>query len=337
MPQPDPRPEIDGAFLDLRAIAEESGALARHLQDSWPVRVPPRPLSELRSGGLWLPPTPAQPIAGPPTNATFSDLCRHLVNVKTLLFRFRPPPNPAEDVAWLTSRAPVYDAPGLAVALAQIERVCDRLINLFGLRDGFLSIDRQTKAVQMPTLNPLQPWQPPDSQPLPVIDPQDIASLTWAAAKLYEVLGRSPSAQEQAADALAPEDSTSQRDDVIDNSDTAGTGALPPLAHYLMSWREILDALELPNDGESQHRVRALNTQYDGPIILPDKGGQPKVNRDKLLGWWNGLEAKWQDSRQRQVNTQASLQAQHSYGREGTVVPDISGHVQKRRGKRGSR
>jgi hypothetical protein len=111
---------------------------------------------------------------------------------------------------------------------------------------------------------------------------------------------------------------------------------LAPLApkQYLMTWLQILDALDLRNTGENQRRVREMNKMFDGPIILPKKGGQPKVSKDKLLTWWNGLEELFQESEKKQADTQATLQVQHDYGRDGKVLPDIIGHVKKRRGKK---
>src|SRR5262249_40573593 len=103
---------------------------------------------------------------------------------------------------------------------------------------------------------------------------------------------------------------------------------------YLLNWREILDALEQKNNPQNQRRVRQLNEQYPRPIILPGKGGQPKVSKDKLLDWWNELEKRFRESEQKQADTEATLQAQHTYGRDGTVLPDISGQIQKRRGKK---
>jgi hypothetical protein len=106
---------------------------------------------------------------------------------------------------------------------------------------------------------------------------------------------------------------------------------------YLLSWREILDALDLKNNSEKHRRVRQLNEQYDGPIILGGKGSQPRVSKDKLLHWWNGLEERFRESEQKQADTEATLQAQHNFGRDGTVLPDISGHVKNRRGKKSNR
>jgi hypothetical protein len=89
----------------------------------------------------------------------------------------------------------------------------------------------------------------------------------------------------------------------------------------------------MENNSENQRRARDLNAKYEGPITLPGRGDQPRVNRDKLLTWWNGLEERFQEIKQKQIDTQATIQDQHDYGRDGKVLPDIAGHVKKRRGK----
>jgi hypothetical protein len=104
-------------------------------------------------------------------------------------------------------------------------------------------------------------------------------------------------------------------------------------AVLLLSWHDILHALERKNHRRERDRVRRLNIMTDGPIKLPGQGGQPTVDRDKLLAWWNDLEKHFQESEQKQVDTHATLQVQHNHGREGTVLPGIAGQVKKRRGK----
>jgi hypothetical protein len=115
------------------------------------------------------------------------------------------------------------------------------------------------------------------------------------------------------------------------------TGPLVP-TRYLMSWREIIDALGLKNNEESRRQVRQLNQHYQGPIVLPtSRGKQPKVNKDKLLSWWNGLEQRFCESEKKQADAHATVQAQHGFGRNGTVVPEIAGHVRNRRGHKNAR
>ncbi len=105
------------------------------------------------------------------------------------------------------------------------------------------------------------------------------------------------------------------------------SGASPPV--YLTSWREILHDLGLKSGDKD--KVRKLNEEHGGPIILPEKGGQPRVEKGKLLTWWVGIEKLWDEQRQRQLDRDSTLEAAHDYGRDATVLPDISGSVKKRR------
>src|SRR5262249_12329721 len=102
---------------------------------------------------------------------------------------------------------------------------------------------------------------------------------------------------------------------------------------YRLNWRDILEALNLNNNDVNRRLVRDLNEKYDGPIILPRKGGQPRANKAKLHKWWNHLEIKFMT--EKGVNsTKTTVESQHRYGRDEIVVPDISGHVRKRKGKK---
>jgi hypothetical protein len=101
---------------------------------------------------------------------------------------------------------------------------------------------------------------------------------------------------------------------------------------YLTNWRDILVALgHKGSNKEDRERVRNLNTQYGGPIIFPGQGAQPKVDKAKLIEWWNGLEAQWEVGFNRERDVMPTVSDQHSYGKAGTVVPGISGGVKKRR------
>ena len=119
----------------------------------------------------------------------------------------------------------------------------------------------------------------------------------------------------------------------IEAAALGGTYEIP--AQYLTSWREILITLGMKNNREDQSKVRTLKETYDGPIIIPGQGSQPKADKTKLIAWWNGLDAKWTTVGSKTINAAATVASQHEYGRDGTVVPDISGEVKKR--KAGSR
>jgi hypothetical protein len=102
---------------------------------------------------------------------------------------------------------------------------------------------------------------------------------------------------------------------------------------YLYGWRNILEELRLRNNNEEKGRVSRLNKKFAGPIKLPRRGGRPVVVKHSLLDWWNGLEQRFEESRQKQANQQATGEARHAYGRDGEVAPEVAGRIKKRRGK----
>lgn len=115
-----------------------------------------------------------------------------------------------------------------------------------------------------------------------------------------------------------------------------GDEVAPRPKKYLMSWQEILSALQLDNNDENRSRVRRLNEseKHPGPIIIAGQGAQPKVEQQSLLEWWNGLEEAFRESAGRQRDRAATLEERHPHGRDGQVVPNIRGSVKPRRGKR---
>jgi hypothetical protein len=172
----------------IRAIAGLAHSLAVHLAESWPVR------------------GQGEHSASPPTNVTGTDLYRHLLNLKTLLFHFHPPSNPAQEPAWLQSTTPVLQVPDVAAALAKIELTCDQLSDRFGFHEVLSAVvDGQPKVLLTPTLNTTRLWQPPEGQPMPEIDSEEIRSLGWAAAKLLMAVGGSPPRQPETEGRAADE------------------------------------------------------------------------------------------------------------------------------------
>lgn len=98
---------------------------------------------------------------------------------------------------------------------------------------------------------------------------------------------------------------------------------------YLMNWPEILACLREPKDKQSA--IVKLNRDYDGPIVIPGQGHQPKVEKSKLLAWWNSLESRFEESEQRKRDQQATVANRYSHGKSGEVVPDIGGDIKHRR------
>jgi hypothetical protein len=99
----------------------------------------------------------------------------------------------------------------------------------------------------------------------------------------------------------------------------------------LFGWAEILNTLKLSNDDTNRDRVSRLNDLHAGPIIKRGHGQPPMVDADKLVPWWNSLETRHAESVQHATDTEATVAASYRHGTDGEVVPDIGGHVQKRR------
>jgi hypothetical protein len=105
---------------------------------------------------------------------------------------------------------------------------------------------------------------------------------------------------------------------------------LTPPKVYLTNWGTILQALGKRDNKKERMQVRKLHEFHPGPIKMPGQGGQPKVEKSKLLEWWDGLEKRFWESEQKERDTTATVDSQHSYGRTGTVAPEIAGEVKKR-------
>lgn len=88
------------------------------------------------------------------------------------------------------------------------------------------------------------------------------------------------------------------------------------------------------NNDEDRQKVDRLNEKYNGPIIKQGQGTQPFADKGKLLEWWNGLEKMVQSKANRARDTKETVKGTHAYGREGEVVPEISGSVKRRRSDR---
>src|SRR5262245_6316990 len=101
---------------------------------------------------------------------------------------------------------------------------------------------------------------------------------------------------------------------------------------YLLSWGAIMEALGLDNKPPLQRQVRKLNKMYNGPIVMPEKrGGQPEVCLERLLDWWDDIEKLLTEARRRQLDKEETLAKSYQHGRDATVIPEIGGHLKKRR------
>jgi hypothetical protein len=104
-----------------------------------------------------------------------------------------------------------------------------------------------------------------------------------------------------------------------------------PPNKYLTSWVSILVALDKKNNNPDKEEIRNFNKLYNGPILFPKQGAQPKVNKKKLIEWWNNLEYQWEVGHKKERDTKPTIDNQYNYGHSGTVAPDISGGVKIRR------
>jgi hypothetical protein len=110
---------------------------------------------------------------------------------------------------------------------------------------------------------------------------------------------------------------------------------LPKPKEYLVNWREIIDCLKKKFNAETKRQLADMNRKFDGPIKLPGQGGQPRVDKAKLLDWWNNLEIKWLTQGSGE-NATATVSEQYQHGKKGeSVIPDIAGHELKKRKKQG--
>ncbi len=100
---------------------------------------------------------------------------------------------------------------------------------------------------------------------------------------------------------------------------------------YLSGWPAMLGAVGLKNNKSDKNTLLSFNRRFDGPIPKVGRGKTPRVEKNKLLDWWSELEEKFQASDAALKDKVATVEEQYQHGRDETVVPGISGHVQKRR------
>jgi hypothetical protein len=90
-------------------------------------------------------------------------------------------------------------------------------------------------------------------------------------------------------------------------------------------------AVGRPHNRPSIRQITRLSQSTGGPIVIGGKGRQPRVDRRKLLDWWNNLEERNCESENRLVDSRATVAEQFDYGKAATVVPQISGSVKRTR------
>jgi hypothetical protein len=102
---------------------------------------------------------------------------------------------------------------------------------------------------------------------------------------------------------------------------------------YLISWAEILTAIDRKNDEATRGLIRRFSDEHDGPIIFPGQGAQPKVDKKKLIDWWNHLEAVW-ETQANPNGADETVANSHPYGKTAEVIPEIGGSIKRRREKK---
>jgi hypothetical protein len=103
---------------------------------------------------------------------------------------------------------------------------------------------------------------------------------------------------------------------------------------YVMSWAEILSALDRHDDEATRTKISRLNEKFNGPIISPGQGAQPFAEKTSLINWWNELETRFREEEQKRIDSRATVQDRYEHGRDGVVSPGITGHEVKSRRKR---
>jgi hypothetical protein len=149
--------------------------------------------------------------------------------------------------------------------------------------------------------------------------------------KLYSIANRLEREERGGTPADHSAELSMTRTAIYPMADSRATPANTVPAKLLLGWAQILDAVEHRNNETTRLQVRRLNMMHGGPIILGRQGQRPTVDKDKLLTWWNCLEERFQEARQKKQDTESTTQAQYRHGRDAIVAPEIGGHVKKRR------
>jgi hypothetical protein len=108
-----------------------------------------------------------------------------------------------------------------------------------------------------------------------------------------------------------------------------------PLTH----WRDIFqalgidyDALTLADRRRRERRIRTWHDKHGGPIVFgTGRGAQPWVQATALVAWFTALQDTEEQQEQQRRDRAATVKHRYRHGRTGEVVPDLAGHVQRRR------
>jgi hypothetical protein len=96
----------------------------------------------------------------------------------------------------------------------------------------------------------------------------------------------------------------------------------------LIGWTEICQTLRRPDpEKESTHKqIKSLNEKYGGPTCIGKKGKSPKVEKLRLIDWWNRLSENFRTEQEESVSEYPDLSTS-PYGKTGTTAHDIQGEI----------
>ena len=92
-------------------------------------------------------------------------------------------------------------------------------------------------------------------------------------------------------------------------------------------------ALEREDTKEGRRQISHLNKITNGPIAIRHRA-PPTALKSELLDWWVNLAVAWDKVKAKADDMEATVSDTFSYGRNGTVVPAIAGHVKSRKTKK---
>lgn len=159
--------------------------------------------------------------------------------------------------------------------------------------------------------------------------------ITWTPTPDYRVL-RAPEARDMLLhirNRLEAEEGPSASPPAEKRSGQRTRNAIA-VPHLLESWDEIFEVIGKPLTKDRQkhiNRLRKANKRYAGPIMLGSQGEQPKAERGELLDWWERMCQDLHERETERANRSRTVENQYPHGRDAVIVPDIDGHVRKRK------
>jgi hypothetical protein len=104
----------------------------------------------------------------------------------------------------------------------------------------------------------------------------------------------------------------------------------PPPSKWIIGKANILEVLDQPN--EKWNWILSLSRDFDGPIKTRE-GGASIANREELFEWFEKALERYGKQETREKDRKTAGKDTFTYGRNGTVAPQINGSVKKKRAK----